>query len=571
MKIGFKDSRLAAFKGGGNPNLVSWPLPAPGWHHLAYTFDGTTHRLYIDGTQRATVHHRPRHRRGHQRPPGQQHRRQRTVHRPAGRGPHLRPRAVRGRDRRPGRGQRVTSWLLPASQSRRDQADRFVVQGAAFADVGGAGGDEGVHALAVAQVAALGGQGDVAALLADRGARAPSGSRGRSPGGPARRRRCRPRRRGARSPRPAPRACGSTARTATCRSTAPSAAAATRRARPGGSIAAAGTASPVSRLTRPAGGGEAAVGEQHLRPTAGCAPARGRSRPESMPCGPSLPAIRRAFQSRALPASTSAMSPPSARPAPAGSADRSSPRAAAAPPAAPRPGSGARRRPTRSSSSSSVVVGSTTVASRAVSVRNGSTTTLSSRRADRLGHRLRLRQHRHRVAGGDPQRPDLRVARRQHLGAEQRLADRSGRRRQPPDEPQVERRPPPEVERHPAAGDAQVARDRRQRVQRPHDGPAHLAPRPSPSRPGWRWACPGPGGRPDPRRRPPARRPAGTTRPRVGVPPAPAGRPGGRRTARRRDRPGRDRTAAGPPPWPGQSRRAGRGWMKRSHSPAVRW
>jgi hypothetical protein len=52
LKLGFKAQRLAAVKGGGTNNLVNTTPPAPGWHHFAYSFDGATHRLYIDGTLR---------------------------------------------------------------------------------------------------------------------------------------------------------------------------------------------------------------------------------------------------------------------------------------------------------------------------------------------------------------------------------------------------------------------------------------------------------------------------------------------------------------------------------------
>jgi hypothetical protein len=54
LKVGFKSAQLAAFKGGSDPTLVSAAPPAAGWHHLAYTYDGTTHRLYVDGAQRDT-------------------------------------------------------------------------------------------------------------------------------------------------------------------------------------------------------------------------------------------------------------------------------------------------------------------------------------------------------------------------------------------------------------------------------------------------------------------------------------------------------------------------------------
>ncbi len=53
LKIGFKDNRVAAWKG-GDDDLVSAPALAPGWHHYVYSYDGNTHRLYLDGVQRGT-------------------------------------------------------------------------------------------------------------------------------------------------------------------------------------------------------------------------------------------------------------------------------------------------------------------------------------------------------------------------------------------------------------------------------------------------------------------------------------------------------------------------------------
>jgi hypothetical protein len=53
LKIGFKDNRVAAWKG-GDDDLVTAPAMTPGWHHYVYTYDGSTHRLYLDGVQRGT-------------------------------------------------------------------------------------------------------------------------------------------------------------------------------------------------------------------------------------------------------------------------------------------------------------------------------------------------------------------------------------------------------------------------------------------------------------------------------------------------------------------------------------
>jgi hypothetical protein len=34
--------------------ILSVAAPAGGWHHVVYTYDGTTQRLYLDGTQADT-------------------------------------------------------------------------------------------------------------------------------------------------------------------------------------------------------------------------------------------------------------------------------------------------------------------------------------------------------------------------------------------------------------------------------------------------------------------------------------------------------------------------------------
>jgi hypothetical protein len=52
LKLGFNDGQVRAWKSSSDP-LVSTGIPAAGWHHYAYTYDGTTNRLYLDGTLRA--------------------------------------------------------------------------------------------------------------------------------------------------------------------------------------------------------------------------------------------------------------------------------------------------------------------------------------------------------------------------------------------------------------------------------------------------------------------------------------------------------------------------------------
>ena len=52
--FGFKGGMLRAWKYGGT-NLISTTAPSAGaWHHYAYTFNGTTHALYVDGVQKVT-------------------------------------------------------------------------------------------------------------------------------------------------------------------------------------------------------------------------------------------------------------------------------------------------------------------------------------------------------------------------------------------------------------------------------------------------------------------------------------------------------------------------------------
>jgi hypothetical protein len=50
LKLGFNEGRVAAWKRGGDI-LVSSPAVGAGWHHYAYTFNGTNHVLYVDGVE----------------------------------------------------------------------------------------------------------------------------------------------------------------------------------------------------------------------------------------------------------------------------------------------------------------------------------------------------------------------------------------------------------------------------------------------------------------------------------------------------------------------------------------
>ncbi|HEY2903682.1 MAG TPA: LamG domain-containing protein [Polyangia bacterium] len=54
IALGILNNQLTAWKWGTTP-LVSVPPPSLNvWHHVAYTFDGTTHKLYVDGGTPAT-------------------------------------------------------------------------------------------------------------------------------------------------------------------------------------------------------------------------------------------------------------------------------------------------------------------------------------------------------------------------------------------------------------------------------------------------------------------------------------------------------------------------------------
>jgi hypothetical protein len=51
IKLGFNTGAFGAWKGNGDV-MVMGAAPSSGWHHLAYTFDGTTRRLYVDGAEK---------------------------------------------------------------------------------------------------------------------------------------------------------------------------------------------------------------------------------------------------------------------------------------------------------------------------------------------------------------------------------------------------------------------------------------------------------------------------------------------------------------------------------------
>jgi hypothetical protein len=64
IHVGFDQTKVAAWRWGDlDPIIVSDKAPDAGWHHLAYSWDGTTHHLYLDGepvgSSTAAVRHGP--------------------------------------------------------------------------------------------------------------------------------------------------------------------------------------------------------------------------------------------------------------------------------------------------------------------------------------------------------------------------------------------------------------------------------------------------------------------------------------------------------------------------------
>ena len=54
-QVAFRNSLLGASQWGGNIMVSTAPPGAGVWRYVVYTFDGTTGRLYVDGTQAATA------------------------------------------------------------------------------------------------------------------------------------------------------------------------------------------------------------------------------------------------------------------------------------------------------------------------------------------------------------------------------------------------------------------------------------------------------------------------------------------------------------------------------------
>lgn len=61
VQLGLDAGRAAVWLMGDElPMLVSTTPVAAGWHHLAYTFDGTTHQLFLDNTSVGTIVRAPK-------------------------------------------------------------------------------------------------------------------------------------------------------------------------------------------------------------------------------------------------------------------------------------------------------------------------------------------------------------------------------------------------------------------------------------------------------------------------------------------------------------------------------
>jgi len=55
VQPGFRYGQVGVWKWGGAWLVATMPPASGGWHHYAYTFDGATHRLYVDGALQASA------------------------------------------------------------------------------------------------------------------------------------------------------------------------------------------------------------------------------------------------------------------------------------------------------------------------------------------------------------------------------------------------------------------------------------------------------------------------------------------------------------------------------------
>ena len=54
IQLGFRNGRVGTWQYGGSFLVSAVPPAAGAWHHYLYSFDGTIHRLFIDGVQVST-------------------------------------------------------------------------------------------------------------------------------------------------------------------------------------------------------------------------------------------------------------------------------------------------------------------------------------------------------------------------------------------------------------------------------------------------------------------------------------------------------------------------------------
>jgi len=54
IQAGYRDSKIGVWQNPGSWLVTSTPPSARAWHHVAYTYDGQIHRLYVDGVEVST-------------------------------------------------------------------------------------------------------------------------------------------------------------------------------------------------------------------------------------------------------------------------------------------------------------------------------------------------------------------------------------------------------------------------------------------------------------------------------------------------------------------------------------
>lgn len=55
VQPGFRNGQFGVWQYGGTFLVTAAPPSNGTWHHVAYTFDGTTHRLYVDGSLKGSA------------------------------------------------------------------------------------------------------------------------------------------------------------------------------------------------------------------------------------------------------------------------------------------------------------------------------------------------------------------------------------------------------------------------------------------------------------------------------------------------------------------------------------